>query len=123
MKTLLPLLFLTLMNSTAGAKTAPEDFAYGYRIARITELLNDLTERGDVTFEEMHPSMARLPSQDHSALAFAEVLSAVKYIYASTFFRGARAYLQSIGGSPGDERMAVILQAVVGRRIGERSGW
>ena len=32
MKTLLPLLFLTLMNSTAGAKTAPEDFAYGYRI-------------------------------------------------------------------------------------------
>ena len=32
MKTLLPVLFLTLMNSAAGAKTAPEDFAYGYRI-------------------------------------------------------------------------------------------
>lgn len=32
MKTLLTLLFLTLSNATAGAKTAPEDFAYGYRI-------------------------------------------------------------------------------------------
>jgi tetratricopeptide (TPR) repeat protein len=40
-----------------------------------------------VTFEQMHPSMAKLPSQEMAALAFAEVMVAVEY-------------LQSKGGRP-----------------------
>jgi len=35
-----------------------------------------------VTFEQMHPSMAKLPSQELAALAFAEVESAVEYLEA-----------------------------------------
>lgn len=33
-----------------------------------------------ITFEEMHPSMAKLPSQDATALAFAEVYTVMEYI-------------------------------------------
>ncbi len=40
-----------------------------------------------VTFQQMHPSMAKLPSQEMAALAFAEVMVAVEY-------------LQSKGGRP-----------------------
>ncbi|RMG21628.1 MAG: hypothetical protein D6729_00410 [Deltaproteobacteria bacterium] len=37
-------------------------------------------KRRFITFEEMHPSMALLPSQEHTALAFAEVFTAVEYL-------------------------------------------
>ncbi len=37
-------------------------------------------ERDFITFEEMHPSMALLPSQEHTSLAFAQVFSVVEYI-------------------------------------------
>jgi tetratricopeptide (TPR) repeat protein len=41
-------------------------------------LLRDAARRGKlITFEEMHPSMAKLPSQEAAALAFAEVAVAV----------------------------------------------
>jgi Flp pilus assembly protein TadD len=41
-------------------------------------LLRDAARRGRlITFEEMHPSMAKLPSQEAAALAFAEVAVAV----------------------------------------------
>lgn len=44
-------------------------------------LLKDAIKRNDlVTFEEMHPSMAKLPSQHAAALAFAEVVMAVEYL-------------------------------------------
>jgi tetratricopeptide (TPR) repeat protein len=33
-----------------------------------------------VTFDEMHPSMAKLPTQERAALAFAEVVMAVEYL-------------------------------------------
>ncbi|MHB8420425.1 MAG: peptidase MA family metallohydrolase [Myxococcales bacterium] len=34
-----------------------------------------------ITFAQMHPSMALLPSQEDAALAFAEVFTAVKFLY------------------------------------------
>ncbi len=44
-------------------------------------LLKDALARNDlVTFEQMHPSMAKLPSQERAALAFAEVVLAVEYL-------------------------------------------
>lgn len=44
-------------------------------------LLRDAARRNAlVTFAEMHPSMAKLPSQEKAALAFAEVAVAVEYL-------------------------------------------
>jgi len=42
-------------------------------------LVKDAVQRGTlVTFEEMHPSLAKLPSQERAALAYAEVVLAVE---------------------------------------------
>jgi tetratricopeptide (TPR) repeat protein len=44
-------------------------------------MLRDAVKKNDlVTFEQMHPSMAKLPSQERAALAFAEVMVAVEYL-------------------------------------------
>jgi len=44
-------------------------------------LLRDAARKGKlITFEQMHPSMAKLPSQEAAALAFAEVMAAVEYL-------------------------------------------
>ncbi|MCG3136761.1 MAG: hypothetical protein HJJLKODD_00597 [Phycisphaerae bacterium] len=51
---------------------------------------------------------------------FHRLVEAIKLIYASTFFRGARNYMRSIGRRSDEERMAVIIQEVVGQRCGER---
>jgi hypothetical protein len=51
---------------------------------------------------------------------FRRLIEAVKFVYASTFFKGARDYLQVVGLPPGSERMAVIVQEVLGRRVNHR---
>lgn len=51
---------------------------------------------------------------------FRRLIEAIKYVYATTFFHQARSYLHSIHQSLDDEKMAVIIQEVVGRRCGER---
>ncbi|DAC73185.1 MAG TPA: hypothetical protein DSN98_01290 [Thermoplasmata archaeon] len=47
---------------------------------------------------------------------FQDVCNAVKYVYASTFFEKARTYIKSTPKNIGDEKMAVIVQEVVGRK-------
>jgi len=49
--------------------------------ASVALLARRLRENKLITFEQMHPSMALLPSQEDAALAFAEVATAVKYLY------------------------------------------
>lgn len=45
------------------------------------KLLADATRTGDfITYQQMHPSMAKLPSQDAAALAFAEVFTTIEYL-------------------------------------------
>ncbi len=51
---------------------------------------------------------------------FRELAEAVKLVYASTFFSGARTYRRVIGADDRAEKMAVIVQEVVGRRHGGR---
>lgn len=51
---------------------------------------------------------------------FRRLVEAVKFVYATTFFRSARDYRRAIGKTDADERMAAIVQEVVGRRRGER---
>ncbi len=57
------------------------------------------------------------PSLD---VRLAQVLEAVKVVYASTYFRTARDYLDSTPYRSEEERMAVLVQRLVGRRFGSR---
>ncbi len=62
-----------------------------------------------------------VPNNQPSADArFRKLTEAVKLVYASTFFRAAKDYRQAIGEDLEDEKMAVIIQEVVGTRYGDR---
>jgi hypothetical protein len=51
---------------------------------------------------------------------FARLDEAIKFVYATAFFAESKAYLQSVGLSPGAEKMAVIVQEVIGQRANDR---
>ncbi|MFW6305256.1 MAG: PEP/pyruvate-binding domain-containing protein [Candidatus Saliniplasma sp.] len=52
-------------------------------------------------------------------LRFKEVCNAIKHVYSSTFFEKARTYLKSTPKKLGDEKMAVMLQEVIGKKHGK----
>lgn len=57
-------------------------------------LLSNALRKGRlIALDDMHPSMAKLPSQDAAALAYAEVYSLVGWIHASAGYQGIRAAL------------------------------
>jgi tetratricopeptide (TPR) repeat protein len=76
-------------------------------------LLRDAARRDElVTFEQMHPSMAKLPSQEAAALAFAEVMVAVEYLVE----KGGSALLRDVldrvaGGASAEQAVAGALGA------------
>ncbi|HWU87536.1 MAG TPA: tetratricopeptide repeat protein, partial [Kofleriaceae bacterium] len=43
-----------------------------------------------ITFDEMHPSMAKLPSQEAAALAYAEVYTLVAWLHGKVGYKGIR---------------------------------
>ncbi len=51
---------------------------------------------------------------------FHRLVEAVKFVYASTFFANARRYLRMTERRGEDEKMAVLIQEVIGRRHDER---
>jgi hypothetical protein len=59
-------------------------------------------------------------NQADVATRFRRLGEAIKFVWASTFFRDAKRYMRAIGRSCRDERMAVIIQEVVGQRYGAR---
>lgn len=59
-------------------------------------------------------------NQPDADTRFRRLDEAVKYVYASTFFRDAREYMKATHHSTRDEKMAVIVQEVVGTRFDER---
>lgn len=62
-----------------------------------------------------------IPNHRHDADSrFRSLVEAVKLVYASTFFRSARLARRMLGPAGEGERMAVIIQEVVGRRWGTR---
>jgi len=62
-----------------------------------------------------------IPNNQHDAdTRFRKLVEAVKFVYASTVFERARDYIRATGRDPGDEKMAVIAQEVVGRRHRDR---
>ncbi|HYN43581.1 MAG TPA: PEP/pyruvate-binding domain-containing protein [Thermoanaerobaculia bacterium] len=85
--------------------------------ARSSSLLEDAREHpfAGVYATKMIPNDS--PSPDER---FRRLVEAIKLVWASTFFRVARSYRESVGAGAFDEKMAVVLQEVVGRRHGER---
>jgi hypothetical protein len=62
-----------------------------------------------------------LPNNQFSTESRLRTLTeAVKFVYASTFSRVAKSYRQAMGRSHTDEKMAVMIQEVVGLRHGDR---
>ncbi len=59
-------------------------------------------------------------NQPDPDVRFRRLVEAVKFVWASTFFREAKTYLRSIGKDVTDEKMAVIVQEVVGQPFTER---
>ncbi len=62
-----------------------------------------------------------IPNNQHDIdTRFTKLVEAIKYVYASTFFKGARDYIAVTGKDASEEKMAVIIQEVVGQRFGDR---
>lgn len=62
-----------------------------------------------------------IPNNRYDAdLRFRQLTEAIKFVYASTFSRNARSYRKAIGHSDMDEKMAVIIQEVAGKRYHNR---
>ncbi len=59
-------------------------------------------------------------NQPSDSQRFQKLVEAVKFVWASTFFQAARDYQEATGRTPRDEKMAVVIQEVVGRRFGDR---
>ncbi|OGL47708.1 MAG: hypothetical protein A2161_18235 [Candidatus Schekmanbacteria bacterium RBG_13_48_7] len=53
-------------------------------------------------------------------IRFRKLVEAIKYVYASTFFKGAKEYLKVTKHKSSDEKMAVIIQEVIGNRYNNR---
>jgi hypothetical protein len=51
---------------------------------------------------------------------FRKIIEAIKFVYASLYFKRARSYFQAIRHNIEEEKMAVILQEVVGKRYTKR---
>jgi phosphoenolpyruvate synthase/pyruvate phosphate dikinase len=53
-------------------------------------------------------------------IRFRRLVEAIKFVYATTFFRQAKDYIRSIGQDQRKEKMALVVQEVVGKRYGDR---
>jgi tetratricopeptide (TPR) repeat protein len=70
--------------------------------------------KGDdlISFDDMHPSMAKLPSQKAAALAFAEVATMVAYVHEKAGYDGLRrAIAQVKGGKSARKAVADVMDA------------
>lgn len=59
-------------------------------------------------------------NQPDADTRFRKLVEAIKFVYASTFFKNARDYIAATGKAVSDEKMAVIIQEVVGLTFGDR---
>jgi hypothetical protein len=59
-------------------------------------------------------------NQPDAALRLRKMVEAVRFVYASTRFKQARDYLRAVGKDLADERMAIVIQEIVGSARGSR---
>ncbi len=84
---------------------------------RSSGLLEDIVQR---PFAGVYGTKM-IPNNAHDAdTRFQKLVEAVKYVWASTYFQVARDYCQATGLDVCNEKMAVIIQQVVGARHQER---
>ena len=84
---------------------------------RSSSLLEDALRR---PFAGVYETKMLPNNQPEPGSRFQRLAEAIKLVYASTFFRGARAYRQAAGEGDEVEKMAVMIQEVVGVRHGKR---
>ena len=84
---------------------------------RSSSLLEDALDR---PFAGVYATKMIPNNQFDADTRFRRLVEAIKFVYASTFFREARDYIRTTGRHPTEEKMAVIIQEVVGRRHGDR---
>ena len=84
---------------------------------RSSSLLEDALER---PFAGVYATKMVPNNQFDPDARFRRLGEAIKFVYASTYFREARDYIRTTGTKPGEEKMAVIIQEVVGQRRGDR---
>jgi hypothetical protein len=84
---------------------------------RSSSLLEDALER---PFAGVYATKMIPNNQLEPDARFRKLAEAVKLVWASTYFRSARAYRATVDAGPREEKMAVLLQEVVGLRHGER---
>ena len=84
---------------------------------RSSSLLEDALDRpcAGVYGTKMIPN-----NQFDADTRFRHLVEAIKFVYASTYFCEARDYIPTTGRRPSEEKMAVIIQEVVGRRHSDR---
>jgi len=62
-----------------------------------------------------------IPNNQHDTdTRFKILVEAIKYVYASTFFKSAKSYMEATNKSITTEKMSAIIQEVVGCRFGDR---
>ncbi len=76
-------------------------------------LATAMAKRTLISFDKMHPSMAKLPSQEAAALAFAEVYTLVAYVHKSVGYDGLRTIIATTRGGRSARR-------AVGEALGKR---
>jgi Pyruvate phosphate dikinase, AMP/ATP-binding domain len=84
---------------------------------RSSSLLEDALER---PFAGVYATKMIPNNQPDPDTRFRRLVEAIKFVYASTYFREARDYIRTTGTRAGEEKMAVIIQEVVGQRRGDR---
>ncbi len=84
---------------------------------RSSSLLEDALSR---PFAGVYATKMIPNNQPDADTRFRKLAEAVKFVYASTFFRDAKRYVQATERTIDDEKMAVIVQEVVGRRHRDR---
>ncbi len=89
----------------------------GYPLAvRSSSLLEDSQHQ---PFAGVYVSHMLPNNHPDDSLRLKQLIHAIKLVYASTYFGAAKAYISSTPNRIEEEKMAVILQRVVGRRHGE----
>lgn len=90
----------------------------------VSEVKQPLAVRSSSLLEDaMHEPFAGIfgtkmtPNNQHNVdVRFRKLVEAIKYVYASTFFKAPKNYIKATKHSIDDEKMAVIIQEVVGNR-------
>jgi hypothetical protein len=62
-----------------------------------------------------------IPNNEYDPdVRFRQLVESIKFVYASTYFKAAKAYRKTIGHKDDDEKMAVIIQEIIGKRYRSR---